>query len=110
LAPSEPDLLKVHTTAGAFDKDELAEAMDKATITGDILATWFGLGENRLTLAFCVSCDHAEHVTEGFIEAGVAAEYVDGDTPREDREAIYGRFARGETRITGGVGVMTTSG
>ena len=108
FAPSEPDLSKVHTTAGDFDKDELAEAMDKATITGDIIATWFRLGENRLTLCFCVSCDHARHVTERFIEAGIAAEYLDGDTPREDRDAIYGRFARGETRIVCGVSVMTT--
>lgn len=33
---------------------------------------------------------------------------MDGDTPRIDREAIYGRFARGETRVILGVSVMTT--
>jgi DNA repair protein RadD len=82
--------------------------MDRSAITGDIVATWFRLGENRLTLCFCVNRRHAQHVCERLIEAGIAAEYVDGETSRDERKAIYGRFARGETRVIAGVGVMTT--
>jgi DNA repair protein RadD len=108
FAPSEPDLANVHIKAGDYAEDELAEAMDKPTITGDIIETWFRLGENRLTVFFGVNRRHAQHVCERFIEAGVAAEYIDGETPREDRKAIYYRFARGETRVICGVGVMTT--
>jgi DNA repair protein RadD len=45
---------------------------------------------------------------ERFLEAGVAAEYMDGMTTREDREATFSRFRSGETRIVCNVGVLTT--
>jgi superfamily II DNA or RNA helicase len=35
FAPSDPDLSGVRTVAGDFQQDELADAMDKAEITGD---------------------------------------------------------------------------
>jgi DNA repair protein RadD len=108
FAPSNPDLSGVSTVAGDFKQDELGDAMDLPSITGDIVKTWLERGENRPTFAFCVNRKHAAHVCERFIEAGVAAEYIDGETSREDREDIFGRFRRGETLILVNVGVLTT--
>ena len=107
-APSSPDLSGVSTVAGEFQQAELGDAMDKVAITGDIVETWLERGENQPTLAYCVNRKHAQHVTERFLEAGVAAEYLDGNTPREDRERIFDRFRAGETRILVNVGVLTT--
>jgi DNA repair protein RadD len=107
-APSEPDLANVRTVAGDFHEGELAEAMDRPVVTGDIVATWRDRGENRPTFCFCVNRKHAQHVAERFLEVGVAAEYMDGTTPREDREAVFDRFRAGETRIICNVGVLTT--
>jgi DNA repair protein RadD len=108
FAPSEPDLSNVRTVRGDFDEESLAEAMDRPSITGDIVETWFKVGEGRSTFCFCVNRRHAQHVTERFLEVGVAAEYMDGNTPREEREEIFGRFRSGETRIICNVGVLTT--
>jgi DNA repair protein RadD len=108
FAPSEPDLAGVGTVAGDFHEGELAEAMDRAIITGDIVETWLKRGEGRSTFCFCVNRRHAQHVAERFLEVGVAAEYMDGDTPREDREEVFGRFRSGETRIICNIGVLTT--
>jgi len=108
FAPSEPDLAGVMTVAGDFQQDELGDAMDKPSITGDIVETWLKRGEERSTFCFCVNRLHAQHVAERFLEMGVAAEYMDGTTPREDREAIFSRFRLGETRIICNVGVLTT--
>ena len=80
--------------------------MDRPSITGDILAEWFKRGEDRQTLAFCVDRKHARHVHERFEEAGVASEYMDGLTPREDREPIFERFRSGLTRVVCNVGVL----
>ena len=77
-------------------------------MTGDIVDTWLKRGEGRPTFCFCVNRRHAQHVAERFVEAGVAAEYMDGATSREDREAIFDRFRSGETRIICNVGVLTT--
>jgi DNA repair protein RadD len=108
FAPSEPDLSSVSTVAGDFKQDELGDAMDKAQITGDIVATWLKRGENRPTIAFCVNRRHAQHIAERFEEAGVAVEYLDGETSREDREGMFARFRSGETKVLSSVGVLTT--
>jgi DNA repair protein RadD len=108
FAPSEPDLADVRTVAGDFHEGELAAAMDKAAITGDIVETWLKRGEGRSTFCFCVNRRHAQHIAERFLEAGVVAEYMDGTTLREDREAIFDRFRSGEARIIANVGVLTT--
>ena len=108
FAPSEPDLSKVGTSAGDFKQDELADVMDQPGITGDIIQTWLEKGEDRQTFAFCVNREHARHVCERFVEADVAAEYMDGMTPREDREETFRRFTSGDTRIICNVGVLTT--
>jgi DNA repair protein RadD len=108
FAPSEPDLAGVRTVAGDFHEGQLAETMDRAVVTGDIVETWLKRGEGQSTFCFCVNRRHAQHVAERFLEVGVAVEYMDGATPREGREEIFGRFRSGETRIICNVGVLTT--
>jgi DNA repair protein RadD len=108
LAPSEPDLAGVRTVAGDFHEGELAKAMDLSVVTGDIVETWLKRGEGRSSFCFCVNRRHAQHGAERFLEPGVAAEYMDRATFREDREAIFARFRSGETRIICNVGVLTT--
>jgi DNA repair protein RadD len=108
FAPSDPDLSGVSTKRGDYAQDELADAMDTAEITGDIVAEWLKRGENRPTIAFCVNRRHAQHVCERFLEAGAAAEYADCDTERKDREAMFARFRAGETKILCNVGILTT--
>ena len=82
----------VRTVAGDFHEDELAEAMDRPWLIGDIVDTWLKRGEDRPTLCFCVNRAHAQHIAERFIEAGVPCEYMDGETPRQEREATFDRF------------------
>jgi DNA repair protein RadD len=108
FAPSEPDLSNVRTIRGDFDEEGLAEAMDRPAITGDIVETWHKLGEGRPTFCFCVNRRHAQHVSERFVEAGVAAGYMDGETPREERKAIFDKLRSGEIPIICNVGVLTT--
>jgi DNA repair protein RadD len=119
FAPSDPDLSEVRTVAGEFQQDELADAMDTAEITGDILKEWLKRGGNRPTFAFCVNRRHAKNVCERFLEAGVAAEYMDCDTPSGDdsydpdpagetRRDIFARFRSGKTAVVCNVNVLTT--
>jgi hypothetical protein len=108
FAPSLPDLAGVKTVAGDYHEGELADVMDRSVVTGDIIDQWLKRGENRSTFCFCVNRKHAQHVAERFVEAGIAAEYMDGNTPRLDRADIFERFRSGETRIIANVGVLTT--
>jgi DNA repair protein RadD len=107
FAPSEPDLSGVHTVAGDYHEGELAEACDIPTLVGDVITTWQTRGEDRPTLCYGVNRAHAEHLQQRFIEAGVAAEYIDCFTERADRERIFDRFRGGETRVICNVATLS---
>jgi DNA repair protein RadD len=108
FAPSEPDLAGVSTVAGDFHEGQLAAAVDKPALVGDVIQTWLARGQNRPTLCYGVNRAHAEHLQQRFIEAGVAAKYIDCYTDRADRERIFNHFRDGVTRIICNVGVLTT--
>jgi superfamily II DNA or RNA helicase len=107
-APSTPDLDKVKTVAGEYQRDQLAAVMDDAILVADIVKTWLQRGENRPTFVFCVEVSHSKHVAERFLEAGVSAEHMDAETPLFERDEIFARFRSGETKIICSVGVLTT--
>lgn len=99
FAPSEPDLASVRTIAGDFHEGELADAVDKPKLVGDVVETWLSRGENRPTLCYGVNRGHAEHLQQRFLEAGVAAAYIDAFVERQERERIFDRFRAGEIRV-----------
>ena len=71
-APSNPDLGSVSTVAGDFKEDELSEAMDRPTLTGDIIAEWMKRGEDRRRSRSASTASMRAHVHERFVEVGVA--------------------------------------
>ena len=108
FAPSEPNLEGVRTVGGDFHESELAEAVDKPALVGDVIQTWLDRGENRPTLCYGVNRAHAEHLQQRFLEAGVAAEYIDCYTDRVDRERIFDRFRAGATKVICNVATLAT--
>lgn len=76
--PPVADLEGLRVRAGDFEREALAERLDKPTITGDAVAHYARRSPGRPALAFCVSVAHAEHVAQRFRAAGFRAESVDG--------------------------------
>jgi DNA repair protein RadD len=72
------------------------------------VTTWQARGERRPTILFAIDRKHAKHLEERFTEAGIACEYVDGNTPMFDRVDMFERFRAGETKIISSVGTMDT--
>lgn len=107
FAPSHPDLKGVHTQAGDYVVDELAEAMDKPELTADIVSTWLKLGENRPTFCFAVNRAHARSLEAEFERAGITTAYIDAFTEREDRTKIGQAFNAGRVKVVVNVGVLT---
>jgi DNA repair protein RadD len=104
-----PDLTGVRVLGtGEYNQGQLAAAVNKREIVGDIIKHWLSLGENRQTICFCVDRAHAKHVQERFEEAGVPTAYVDCFTDAMDRRDIVKGFRNGDIRIICNVGVLTT--
>jgi Helicase conserved C-terminal domain len=110
VRPAGPDLSGVRTIAGDYHEGDLSEACDTAKLIANIVTTWQQRGENRPTLLFAIDRKHAKHLEERFTEAGVACEYVDGEVPMFERQDMFERFRRGETKIISSVGTMDTGG
>jgi len=105
--PYIPDLKGVKSTAGDYNERQLAERMDRQELTGDIPVHWLRHAAGRCTVVFAITCAHGMHIRDDFLRAGVLAEYLDGSTPVEERDAILARLASGKTEVVVNVGVLT---
>jgi DNA repair protein RadD len=98
-APSKVDLNGVKTLAGDYAKDQLAALMDKPNITGDLVHHYQTITPGKKALVFAVKVEHSKHIAEAFNAAGIRAEHVDGETPKEQRSDIIDKYAKGEIRV-----------
>jgi len=96
---SDPDLSRVRTTAGEYNQKDLAEAMDRPQLVGDVVETWLARAGGRRTVVFASSIAHSAGLANAFRTHGVAAEHVDAKTPTNVRREIFGRFREGATQV-----------
>jgi DNA repair protein RadD len=108
FAPASPDLSAVRTVAGDYRDDDLSKAMDKSALIADVVTTWLERGQDRPTLCFAVDRAHAKHLQQRFLDAGVAAGYIDAYTPDDERKEIARRFHAGQIKVVCNVGCLTT--
>ncbi len=108
FAAAKPDLSGVKIVAGEYHEGQLSEVMSGREIVADVVSNWLEKAESRQTLLFAVDRAHAATLHEQFEAAGVGTAYIDGETPREDRQEILGRYSQGDVRVICSVGTMTT--
>lgn len=102
------DKLKaVRKTVSDFDMAEVAEIMDHAPITEEVIRHWQDKATGCPTVVFCSTVAHAAHVAEAFNAAGIPTGLIHGDLPGEERRNILAAFARGEIRVITNVAVLT---
>jgi superfamily II DNA or RNA helicase len=75
----------VHKTAGDFNRAEVAERMDKPTITGDAVTHYRKYCDGQPCVVFCTGIKHAEHVAQAFNAAGYCFKVIDGTLSKEER-------------------------
>jgi superfamily II DNA or RNA helicase len=102
-----PDLASVKLNSkGDFDEDDLAVAMDKPELVGDIVDHWYRRANGIRTVAFATGVQHSKDITAKFRGAGVRAEHLDALTPLEQRDAILQRLETGETHVVVNCGIL----
>jgi superfamily II DNA or RNA helicase len=101
-----PDLAGVPIKGGDYDESQLAAAVDRTHLVGNIVEHWRKHAGGIRTVAFAVSVAHSKHIVARFQEAGVAAEHLDGTTPGSERDAILARLDSGATQVVSNCGVL----
>lgn len=102
-----PNLENVRVKGGDYDEAELADAVDRAPLVGNIVEHWLKHASQLRTVVFAVSVAHSKHIVERFNEAGIPAEHLDGTTPTSERDAILARLEAGTTKVVGSCAVIS---
>lgn len=90
-APSRPDLSGVRTVAGEYAQGEVAERMNRPSITGDAVAHYRKLANGRPCVVFCTNVKHAQDTADAFRQAGYRAMAISGESATDDRtQALEG--------------------
>jgi len=100
IAPGHAiDTSGVHSRGGDFVRGELEVVMDQTKILGDAVAHYRRYVAPGTCLVYCVSRNHAHHVTAAYRNAGIDARYVAGDTPKGEREQAIAGFRTGNPPV-----------
>ena len=76
-------------------------------MTAGALAFWQRHADNRQTIAYAVSVDHAHNLVDVFNDSGIRAAVILGDTNREERDKAIGGFRDGSIKVLVNVIVAT---
>lgn len=106
-ARRKPNLAAVHTSAGDYQVDELELAMNRPELVGDVVAEWRKHAEGRTTAVFAVGVKHSIAIRDAFRAAGVAAEHLDGETPKERRRELLAALRDGRITVLTNCGVLS---
>jgi DNA repair protein RadD len=99
----------VHKRGGEFVEKELQLAVDNQQLNASIVTEVIErAGERRSWLFFCTGIDHATHIRDDLRAAGVAAETVNGKTPKKERTQLLADFKAGKIKALTNANVLTT--
>ncbi|MGE4340240.1 MAG: DEAD/DEAH box helicase [Pigmentiphaga sp.] len=76
--PHQLDLSDVKSRMGDYDKQALAEKVDKPTVTGDAVHEYARRCPTYPAVVFCISIEHCKHVAAEFQASGFDFRVIDG--------------------------------
>lgn len=104
-APKKIDTSGIKITAGDFDMTELAERVTE--IIGDVYETWREKAEGKQTVIFAINVEHSKQICQSFLNEGVNAAHIDGETPQRIRQQIINDFSKGKIKVLSNCGIVT---
>lgn len=103
----QEQLRAVRKTAADYDMTEVAQIMNRAPVTDEVVRHWQEKASERPTVVFCSTVAHAENVAAAFNGAGISAAVIHGDLDAGTRRRILVAYASGEIRVIVNVAVLT---
>tara|TARA_R110002020_G_scaffold181918_3_gene377198 strand:- start:35 stop:1714 length:1680 start_codon:yes stop_codon:yes gene_type:complete len=101
------ELENVRKTVVDFDMDQVARIMNKRAINQRVVSEWVDKANGRKTVVFCSTIAHAEDLCQEFVEEGVNAKIVTGNTDKTERREILEDLSSGDTQVVVNVSVLT---
>lgn len=90
--------VRVSKSSGEFVRADLVDATQHSTITGDVVQHYLRIAPGQRGITFAVDLDSAKQITAAFMQAGVPALFVSGDSNDRDRADATDAFRRGDVK------------
>ena len=103
----QDELKSVRRTSSDFDMSEVANIMDRAPVTEEVIRHWKEKAGDRQSVIFCSTVEHAAHVRDAFQAAGISAALIHGEMHSETRKSVLADYAGGKIRVIVNVAVLT---
>lgn len=101
------DLGNVKVRRGDYEAGAAGRAMEDAGAPELIVKAWREHAPARQTLVFTPTVEMARLVAEEFTTAGVAAAYVHGGTPLDERRQLLRNYSAGAIQVMANCAVLT---
>lgn len=103
----DDSLMKIKTTAGDYNRQQLAEYVDRNIIHGDIVDSYNRCARGRKAIVYGASVDLSRRYAKEYCAAGIAAAHIDGGTPAYERARIVDAFRDGSINIITNCEIIT---
>jgi hypothetical protein len=101
------DMADVKTSRGDYQVGALGQAMEDSEAEYAIAKAYAEHGDGRQGIVFTPTVATAQAAGKALESAGVRTAIISGETPREERQAAYDAFRRGEVRMLANCMVLT---
>ena len=100
-------LSNVRQIGAEFDMAAVDLIMNQRPINAAVVDQWLELGENRQTVVFCSTIQHAVAVKDAFDDRGISSGLITGELSARERSNILERYSTGEIKVIVNVQVLT---
>lgn len=97
-APFSPDLSSVAIRAGDYEIEGIRESMGGVVI-GAAVREYQRRASGKRAVVFCVDRAHGRAVEAAFLGAGIRAQFIDGETPADERRAAIAALGANEIDV-----------
>ena len=93
------DTSGLHSKGGEFVSSEVQELMEGKHIYGETVQNWLRIAKGKKTIVYCSSVTSSKETSEHFINQGISAAHLDGNTSAEIRTDIMQQFRAGKIQV-----------
>lgn len=102
-----PDLSSIKVKMNDYAQDELGELMQDKELMADLVESYHKRADGKKMIVFAVNIEHSQQIVEEYCREGIAAEHIDANTSKKEREQILKRFRKGETLVLSNVDIVS---
>lgn len=98
-APARPDLSSLHMRAGEYVASEVDELMSRPGVAKNAVRFYIEYAYGKRMIGFAPSRVRGNEYAQEFRDAGISAEFIDGETKDDVRRNVIAAFADGRVKV-----------